>query len=1160
MNSIHMMSDIVLTKETMNHKKDIALTSVRINDELYYQISNCDLMRPFFMSIVSDSNHWLFISSNGGLTAGRKNAEYALFPYYTDDKITESADITGSKSIFKVSKNNQEYLWEPLAIRSLGNYRTSQNLYKNKYGNKIIFEEINHDLELIFRYEWNSSNQFGFVKKSTLINTSKELLKVELLDGIQNIMPASIGSDIQNQSSNLVDAYKRNELEESTGLGIYALSAILVDKAEASEALKANVAWSIGLENPTYLVSSLQLDNFRSCQPVKQEVDIKAEKGAYFVNAEISLSPEVSKEWMIVANVNQNHSDIARLSKEIQENSSLEKEIYKDIELGTKRLVDLNAASDAIQCSADSLKDTRHFSNTLFNIMRGGIFDNNYQIEKWDFINYLKNANKKVARTSEGVLAKLPEVFSLSSIQDIANSSDDKNFRRLCLEYMPLKFSRRHGDPSRPWNKFSINTRNEDDGSKILDYEGNWRDIFQNWEALAHSYPEFIESMIHKFLNATTFDGYNPYRVTKSGFDWEVIEPDDPWSYIGYWGDHQIIYLLKFLEFIQNHQPGKLEGFFSKDLFVYANVPYKIKSYQDLLKNPKDTIVFDEELDAKIRRERNELGADGALLRDENRFIVKVNFIEKILATSLAKLSNFIPEGGIWMNTQRPEWNDANNALVGNGVSMVTLCYLHRFFTFFDKLLATTHTKEVAVSNEVLTFFDQVLKTFEEHALLLDSSINDTNRKIILDALGKSGSDYRTKIYEHAFSGRKTALSLKKLKRFISLSNQYLEHSIKANKRADNLYHAYNLMTVNGDNSVSISYLNEMLEGQVAVLSSGYLSSKEALDVLNALKKSKLFRHDQYSYLLYPNKELKGFLDRNNIPEDTVLSSKLLQELLKDGNVQIIEKDVNGKYHFNGNFKNADDLSEALHELSESKYQSLVDSDTPKVLQAFEDVFNHKAFTGRSGTFYGYEGLGSIYWHMVSKLLLAVQECALKAVNNNESDVLIGHLLEHYYEINEGIGVHKSPSLYGAFPTDPYSHTPAGKGAQQPGMTGQVKEDVLSRFGELGVFVTQGKIHFHPCLLRKSEFIKKAKPFHYVSLSKERKTITLEKGSLGFTFCQVPVVYEISEKDALSISFKDGSQKVIDQLVIGDAISQQVFKRTGEVTQIKVFVKEDLLK
>ena len=49
-------------------------------------------------------------------------------------------------------------------------------------------------------------------------------------------------------------------------------------------------------------------------------------------------------------------------------------------------------------------------------------------------------------------------------------------------------------------------------------------------------------------MNASTADGYNPYRITKQGIDWEVPEPDHPWSFIGYWGDHQIIYLLKLLE------------------------------------------------------------------------------------------------------------------------------------------------------------------------------------------------------------------------------------------------------------------------------------------------------------------------------------------------------------------------------------------------------------------------------------------------------------------------------------------------------------------------------------------------------------------------------------------------------------------------------------
>ncbi|MGB5360637.1 MAG: hypothetical protein WBN27_11910 [Eudoraea sp.] len=67
---------------------------VNFENEDYYKISNSNNLRPFFMSIVSNSNHWMFISSNGALTAGRKDSESSLFPYYNDDKITESLEVT----------------------------------------------------------------------------------------------------------------------------------------------------------------------------------------------------------------------------------------------------------------------------------------------------------------------------------------------------------------------------------------------------------------------------------------------------------------------------------------------------------------------------------------------------------------------------------------------------------------------------------------------------------------------------------------------------------------------------------------------------------------------------------------------------------------------------------------------------------------------------------------------------------------------------------------------------------------------------------------------------------------------------------------------------------------------------------------------------------
>ena len=93
--------------------------------------------------------------------------------------------------------------------------------------------------------------------------------------------------------------------------------------------------------------------------------------------------------------------------------------------------------------------------------------------------------------------------------------------------------------------------------------------------------------MIYRFLNASTFDGYNPYRLTKDGFDWERIETDNPWAYIGYWGDHQIIYLLKLLEFSNKHNPDHMSELLNRSCFVYANVPYKIKSHAQIMKDSK---------------------------------------------------------------------------------------------------------------------------------------------------------------------------------------------------------------------------------------------------------------------------------------------------------------------------------------------------------------------------------------------------------------------------------------------------------------------------------------------------------------------------------------------------------------------------------------------
>ena len=1122
---------------------------VVINNENFYKITNVNKMRPFFMSIVSAYDHWLFISSTGALSAGRKNSNNALFPYYTDDKISESHDVTGSKSIFHVNKNNKEYLWEPFTKTSDFIYKNERNLYKNLRGNKVIFEEINNDLGLKFSYQWTTCDKYGFIKTSSIKNLNNEDISITLVDGFQNILPWGLDESIQNNTSNLADAYKRNELDEDSKIGIFALSATIVDRAEPSEALKSNIVFHLGLDNCKVLLSSQQLDKFRKGYDVDQEIDVKAEKGAYFIHSSISLKENEKQEWLFVGDINKSSSDIVALKENIVNNNLIE-DINQEILNSSNELYKLVGSSDGIQLSSDRRRNIRHFANTLFNIMRGGIFDKDYLVEKNDFIKYLDNASKKCGHEMSSIISEWPDHFDLHFLRDSINQSNSKVFKRLATEYLPIKFSRRHGDPSRPWNKFSINTRDDITGEKVLDYQGNWRDIFQNWEALAYSYPQFIDGMIYRFLNASTFDGYNPYRLTKDGFDWETIEPDNPWSYIGYWGDHQIIYLLKFLEFTEKYFPQRLNSFLTKNNFVYANVPYEIKDYKSIYKDPKNTIDFNFELAEKIEKDRLKEGADGAILKNYQGSIHEVNFFEKILTTILAKLSNFIPGAGIWMNTQRPEWNDANNALVGSGVSMVTLYYLRRFLNFFIKILKNDKSSSFEISTELYHFFEKLNLSFSK----IDLNVSNMDRKKFVDDIGEVAAEYRDRIYTSYFSGTKELVDRDKVINFLETAQKAIEQTIDTNKREDGLYHAYNLVNLD-DNEISINRLSEMLEGQVGILSSGYLSDDESLSVLDSLKSSSLFWDEQYSYILYPNKDLLGFLDKNIIPENELNKSSLLTLLVKDGNNQIVVKDIDDKYHFNGLFHNASCLISELENLP-SEYIKLVKEETDIILEIFERVFDHKSFTGRSGTFYGYEGLGSIYWHMVSKLLLASVEVTQRSIDNNSNPKTIGRLFDHYFEINEGIGVNKSPELYGAFPTDPYSHTPRGRGVQQPGMTGQVKEDVISRFHELGFYVNDGKITFEPTVLRKSEFIDEEKSFKFVNLDNEITYMDLNANSLAFTVCQVPIIYNLSDKEDIKIIANDGGEEIIDGHQLNFEHSQNIFNRTNFIKAVHVRVSK----
>jgi hypothetical protein len=239
--------------------------------------------------------------------------------------------------------------------------------------------------------------------------------------------------------------------------------------------------------------------------------------------------------------------------------------------------------------------------------------------------------------------------------------------------------------------------------------------------------------------------------------------------------------------------------------------------------------------------------------------------------------------------------------------------------------------------------------------------------------------------------------------------------------------------------------------------------------------------------------------------------------------------------------------------------ESVSGPDAEALCALYESVFSHRRFTGRSGAMYKYEGLGCIYWHMVSKLALAVAELIGAAVRSGEDGSIVDALFERFEAIRQGLGLHKTPARYGAFPVDPYSHTPGFAGVQQPGMTGQVKEDVITRFMELGVRVADGEVSFEPLLLRGDEFLREAARWTYSAGGGVRRE-ALPAGSLGFTLCGVPVVYRRAEAFAIRVFSEEGPAAELRGAGLGRDRSRSLFTRDGRVRRIEVDLPAEQLR
>jgi len=1101
----------------------------------YYKIENAQDMPPFFINVASASDMWMYLSSGGALAAGRQNAGASIFPYETDDRL-HLATSTGPKTIVRLSDG---LCWEPFNGGYDNPYKIIRSLYKRVTGDAVMFEEINETLSLSFAYRWETCEKYGIVRTSEIKNLGGGEITLDVLDGVENIIPHGIPPMLAATSSCLTDAYKAAERPDGGRLAVYSLTATIGDTVEPVEVLRANIAWFVG--NPeAYFLSSRQINAFAKGREIEDEERTAGRKGAFITTQKLKLSATEEKSWLIVLDARLSQREVVALAKKVNgiDIEALRKDIEADIKRGTDELVRIVAAADGLQKTNNSDGCIRHYMNVLYNNMRGGVFVDGYSFAPELFASFLPMRDKEIGKRRADFMEKIKDVRDVLKLHEAAYADGDPDLIRLSMEFLPLTFSRRHGDPSRPWNYFNIRVK-DDEGNRLYHYEGNWRDIFQNWEAMGLSFPGYLAPMIAKFLNASTADGYNPYRINNEGIDWETPMPNDPWAGTGYWGDHQIVYLNKLLEWLEVYAPEALQKLTKGDIFSYAEIPYEILPYENLLKDGKHTVHFNNDRHGRILERARTFGTDGKLMMSGGA-VYRVNFLEKLLVPILAKLSNLVIGGGIWMNTQRPEWNDANNAIVGNGLSMVTVYQLYRHLQHCIKL-AERVGGDIPISSEVRTWFDEISAAIKERAGL--------SPRLYLDRAGLSFSKYRCKVYASGFSG-KDSTAVSEIAAFFKDAREALAETINKNKRQDGMYHSYNILTLT-DGGLDISHMFLMLEGQTAVLGSGILCPAEALELTRAMENSDLLNKQLGQFFLYPMKRLHTFVERNIIPQELAKKSQLISSLLEENHEGFVLTDTDGNIRFHDTIQQSSDLEGWLKRLLATK------GDADIVREIYEQVFLHKQFTGRSGIMYKYEGIGCIYWHQNSKFMLSFQEIFTQAAEKGEGDLPM--LKETYYRLYDGFGFRKTPEQWGAFPLEPYSHTPYGMPAQQPGMTGQVKEDILTRMAELGVTVKDGILSFNPALLRKDEFLSEPSVFRYVDVENQYQELALPANALAFTVCQVPIIFVLGDKESTTVYGEASKQESAVGRGLSAEQSRALFSRGGTVKKVEVTIKPENL-
>lgn len=373
-------------------------------------------------------------------------------------------------------------------------------------------------------------------------------------------------------------------------------------------------------------------------------------------------------------------------------------------------------------------------------------------------------------------------------------------------------YSRKHGDPERDYNYFTVSAEFFTQGN------GNFRDINQNRRCDVFFAPFVANENIKMFYGLIQLDGYNPLAIEKITYAVDkddasklleninneiknklldyIYKPFTPGSLYkkldtigladktevntlfykiidiaknqvnssfgeGYWSDHWT-YNLDLIENYLDIYPENEEELLFKEEYTYFLSQININPRHKRYTKTKNGIRQYFSLDEESRRETSE-----KLVRDNygKGKTVKSTLLEKLILLCATKFSALDAYGmGVEMEGGKPGWYDALNGLPGIfGSSMAETYELARNMEFTLKIL-NKYPGQINILEDLSCFIDEISIAVEEEK---ESLLSDMQVISFWNKVNDAKEKYRKKVYP-GISGDRVKIEGKELFGIIS--------------------------------------------------------------------------------------------------------------------------------------------------------------------------------------------------------------------------------------------------------------------------------------------------------------------------------------------------------------------------------------------------------